>query len=98
MLPASIATAKMFTARMRVVSDHRPDHFNERSSLFFGESVAEAIESFDCIEDLVDGAELLAKPLDMAVAGVVVDLDVILILVVTQLASPFPKAGALAQP
>src|SRR3546814_7726423 len=59
MLPASIATAKMFTARMRVVSDHRPDHFNERSSLFFGESVADAIERFDCLEALVDGAELL---------------------------------------
>src|SRR3546814_42397 len=75
MLPASIATAKMFTARMRVVSDHRPDHFNERSSLFFGESVADAIERFDCLEALVDGAELLAKPLDMAVDGAVVDID-----------------------
>src|SRR3546814_2285771 len=66
---SSDLTAKMFTARMRVVSDHRPDHFNERSSLFFGESVADAIERFDCLEALVDGAELLAKPLDMAVDG-----------------------------
>src|SRR3546814_20557429 len=97
MLPASIATAKMFTARMRVVSDHRPDHFNERSSLFFGESVADAIERFDCLEALVDGAELLAKPLDMAVAGAVVDIDVILICGVHQLVARFHKAGALRQ-
>src|SRR3546814_2201954 len=97
MLPASIATAKMFTARMRVVSDHRPDHFNERSSLFFGESVADAIERFDCLEALVDGAELLAKPLDMAVDGAVVDIDVILICGVHQLVARFHKAGALRQ-
>ena len=43
------------------------------------EAVADAVERLDHLEIVVDGLELLAQPLDVAVDGPVVDIDLIVI-------------------
>src|SRR4051812_19003836 len=97
MLPARIATAKMLTARirwrseMRRVQPHRP-----RPSLL-AKAVPDAVERLDRPELAVDGAELAAHALDMAVDGAIVDIDVVLIGDVHQLVARFHNARPLGK-
>src|SRR3546814_8915241 len=94
---SSIATAKMLTARMRVVSDHRPDHLSDRSSLFLRETVADAIEGFYRLETGVHHPKLLAQPLDVAVDRPIVNIHVILIGSIHQLVAELHEAGPLGE-
>src|SRR5688500_18235040 len=98
MLPASTAKAKMLTARMRWRSIQRPDHLRSRSfSSLLRKTVAYAVEGLDRLELAVGGAELAPEPLDVAVDGAVVDVDVVLIGDVHQLVARFDHAGPLRQ-
>src|SRR5215217_9043421 len=45
----------------------------------FLEAVADAVERLDHLELVVDDLELLAQPLDVAVDGAVVDIDLVVI-------------------
>src|SRR5690349_12698661 len=71
--PASSASAKMLTARIRGVSETRFDHLSasSRSSLFVGEAVPGAIQGLDSIELGIDLPELAAYAFDVAVDGAV---------------------------
>src|SRR5580704_8514853 len=60
-------------------------------------SITDAIERFDLCELVVDRLELLAQPLDVAVDGAVVDIDVLAIGRVHQLVAVLDVAGALRQ-
>src|SRR3546814_3301598 len=87
--------AKMLTARMRCVSDSRPDQRSARSrSSFLGKTVAHAVKRLDRAEIFVDGPEFAPKALDVAVDGTIVDIDVVLIGYVHQLVARFDDAGA----
>src|SRR3546814_7580395 len=90
--------AKMLTARMRCVSDSRPDQRSARSrSSFLGKTVAHAVKRLDRAEIFVDGPEFAPKALDVAVDGTIVDIDVVLIGYVHQLVARFDDAGALRE-
>src|SRR3546814_10462337 len=82
---------------MRVVSDHRPDHLSDRSSLFLRETVADAIEGFYRLETGVHHPKLLAQPLDVAVDRPIVNIHVILIGGIHQLVTGFHEAGPLGE-
>src|SRR5687768_14006840 len=98
MLPARIASAKMLTAMMRWVIVQRRDQRTSRSpSSFFGKAISDAVEGFDGLELSIDGAELAAEPLDVAVDGPIVDIDIVLIGDVHQLVARFHHAGTLRQ-
>src|SRR4051794_28284147 len=98
MLPARIATAKMLTARIRWRSESRRDQPSARSRCsFLAKAVSDAIEGLDRVELAVDGAELAAHALDVAVDGPVVDIDVVLIGDVHQLVAGFDHARALGE-
>src|SRR4051812_16294484 len=60
-------------------------------------SIADAIEGFDLREFRIDGLELLAQPLDVAVDRPVVDIDVLAIGRIHQLVAVFDMAEALRQ-
>src|SRR6476469_2133792 len=99
MAPKRMATAKMFTARMRWRSVSLLVQPRNRPTLrsLFGKAVADAIERFDPVEAVVDGAELAAHALDVAVDRAVVDIDVVLIRDVHQLVAGLHHAGPLRQ-
>ena len=42
-------------------------------------AIADAVEGFDLGEGLIDGLELLADTLDVAVDGAVVDIDIVVV-------------------
>src|SRR5579872_4086383 len=84
------------TARMRWASVHRPDHLSRSSaSSRFVEAVADAIKGLDCIELGIDGAELAPDPLDMAVDGPIIDIDIVAIGDVEQLVARLHHPRAL---
>src|SRR6202035_3458617 len=60
-------------------------------------AISDAIERFDLCEIVVDRLELLAQPLDVAVDGAVVDVDVLAIGRIHQLVAILDVAGALRQ-
>src|SRR5215469_11780286 len=43
------------------------------------ETVADAVERLDHVEGVVDGLELLSQPLNVAVNGAIVDIDLIVV-------------------
>src|SRR3954470_14955088 len=90
----------MLSARMRAVSEIRPDHFSVRSrpspsNSLLRETVTRAIKRFDRIEFGIDLAELAPHPLDVAVDRAVVDIDVVLIRRIHQLIARLDHAGPL---
>src|SRR5829696_4622103 len=93
-----MARAKMLTARMRWRSIQRPDHLSSRSfSSFLGKAVAYAVERLDRLEGGVHRSELTPQPLDVAVDGPVVDIDVVLISHVHQLVARLYHARPLGE-
>ncbi len=60
-------------------------------------AVADAIQGLDGVELGIDLAELLAHPLDVAVDGAVVDIDLIVVGGVHQVVAALHEAGALGQ-
>src|SRR5688500_2624338 len=98
MLPARMARANMLTARMRCRSIQRPDQRSARSlSSLLSKAVAYPVERLDRLELGIEGAELATKPLDVAVDGPVVDIDVVLIGDVHQLVARFHHARPLRE-
>src|SRR5678815_869038 len=98
MLPASMARAKMLTARMRWRSIQRPDQRSARSaSSFFSKAIAYAVKRLDSLEVGIEGAELAPQSLDVAVDGSVVDIDVVLIGDVHQLIARLDHARTLGE-
>src|ERR1700761_4464341 len=59
----------------------------------FLEAVADAVERFDHLEIVVDHLELLAQPLDVAVDGAVVDIDLVVIGRIHQRVAALHHAG-----
>src|SRR5687767_14661852 len=93
---ASSTSVRIFTARIRWARVHRPDQLSARSSVspasegsLVFKAVTDSIERFDGVEIRVDGAELAANALDVAVDRAVVDIDVVLIGDVEQLVAAF---------
>src|SRR3546814_11203825 len=67
----------MLTARIRGVSETRPDQRSARTpSSLLGESVTGAIQRFDSVELGIELTEFKANPLEVAVDGAVVDIEV----------------------
>src|ERR1700748_2430156 len=89
----------MLSARMRVVSETRPDHLSDRSKSgsFLRETVTGAIERLDSVKFGIDLTELAPHALYVAVDGAVVDIDIVLIGRVHQLIASLHHAGALRQ-
>src|SRR3546814_19791927 len=88
----------MLTARIRGVSETRPDQRSARSpSSLLGESVTGAIQRFDSVELGIELTEFTANPLDVAVDRAVVDIDVVVIGRIHQLVARFHDAGPLRQ-
>src|SRR5229473_8593232 len=79
--------------RRRQVTNRKP---NARKSGFL-EAVADAVKGFDHLEIVVDDLELLAQPLDVAVDGAIVDIDLIVIGSVHQGVAALHHAGARGQ-
>src|ERR1051325_11757099 len=98
MLPARIATAKALTARIRWRSEMRriQPKPGSRASLL-AKTISYAVERLDRSEFIVDHAELAAHPLDVAVDGAVVDIDVVLIGDGHQLVPRFDHAPPLGE-
>ncbi len=67
-----------------------------RSSYLF-EAVADAVQRLDHVEVVVDLLELLAQPLDVAVDGAVVDVDLIVVGRVHQRVARLDHAGPLGE-
>src|SRR3981189_2202090 len=65
---------------------------NARKSGFL-EAVAHTVQGFDHLEIVVHDLELLAQPLDVAVDGAIVDIDLIVIGRATQGVAAFHDAG-----
>src|SRR6185312_14223937 len=63
----------------------------------FLEAVADAVQRLDHLEVVVDRLELLAQPLDVAVDGAVVDIDLVVIGGVHQRVAALDHAGARRQ-
>src|ERR1700719_1187049 len=63
----------------------------------FLETIAYAVQRLDHIEIVVAGLELLAQPLDVAVDGPVVDIDLIVIGRIHQSVAAFHHAGPAGQ-
>ena len=61
------------------------------------EAVAHAVERFNAVELGVDRVELLAQPLDVAVDGAVVDIDLVVIGRIHQRVAALHDAGALGE-
>src|SRR6202051_3411251 len=59
----------------------------------FLETIADAVQRLDHIEIVVAGLELLAQPLDVAVDGSVVDIDLVVIGRIHQRVAAFDHAG-----
>ena len=62
--------------------------------LVFFEPVADAIKCFDLIKIAVDRYKLFSQPLDMAVDGPVIDINLIVIGSIQQGIAAFDHAGA----
>src|SRR4051794_37888445 len=95
------AMVRTLTARIRWPSVHRPDQLKARSASASSsvgvESVSDAIQGLDCIKLGVGSAELAADPLDVAVDGAVVNIDVVMISDIEQLVARFDDSGALRE-
>src|SRR5687768_15663826 len=90
--------AKMLTAMIRWRSDSRRDQLSRSSrSSLLGKAVPDPVERLDRLELAVGLAELAPHPLDVAVDGAVVDIDVVLIGDVHQLVARFHHPGPLRQ-
>src|SRR6266571_658174 len=63
----------------------------------FAVSVTDAIEGFDLPEFRIDGLELLAQPLDVAIDRAVIDIDVLAIGGIHQLVAVFDVPRTLRQ-
>src|ERR1700692_1848835 len=63
----------------------------------FLETIADAVKRLDHIEIVVAGLALLAQPLDVAVDGAVVDIDLIVVGRVHQRIAAFHHAGTAGQ-
>src|SRR5690606_16926950 len=63
----------------------------------FAETIADAVERFDHIEVAVNHLELLAKALDVAVDGTVVDIDLFVIGRIHQRVAALDHAGPLGK-
>src|SRR6202035_2809626 len=63
----------------------------------FLKTIADAVQRLDHIEIVVAGLELLAQPLDVAVDGPVVDIDLIIIGRIHQRVAAFDNAGTAGQ-
>src|SRR5688572_5663378 len=105
-----MATAKMFTARIRWRIVNRLVQVRKRPTLrpsrsrpsrsrrsLFGKAIADAVERLDRIEAVVRGAELAAHTFDVAVDRPVVDIDVVLVGDVHQLVARFHHTRALRE-
>src|SRR5271163_3360499 len=68
-----------------------------RSRASFLKTIADAVQRLDHIEVVVACLELLAQPLDVAVDGAVVDIDLIVISRVHQGVAALHHAGAARQ-
>ncbi len=68
-----------------------------RAASRFAESVADSIKRLDHLEVVVDDLELLAQPLDVAVDGAVVDIDLLIISRIHQRITAFHHARPLCQ-
>src|SRR5579875_1273470 len=60
-------------------------------------AISDTIEGFDLGKILVDGLELLAQPLDVAVDGAIVDVDVLAIGAIHELIAALHMAGTQGQ-
>src|SRR3569623_2129576 len=97
MLPARMARAKTLTARMRWRSVHRSRQRGPCSSSFLGKSVPHAVKRLARLELALDLPELASQPLDMAVDGAIVDIDIFLIGDVHQLVARLHHPWALGE-
>ena len=66
-------------------------------ALLFLEAIAHAIKRFDAVKGLINLIELLAQPLDVAVNGAIIDIDLIVIGGIHQGIAAFDNAGALGK-
>src|SRR3954462_3684871 len=69
--------------------------FQNRSDLL--EAIAHAVQRFDHVEVVVDHLEFLAQPLDVAVDGAVVDVDLVIIGGVHQCIPALYNAGTVGK-
>src|SRR5215203_6040508 len=93
-----MASAKMLTARIRVVSDVRAAASGVPSALsFLGKAVSHAVEGLDRLELRIHLPEFTAEPFDMAVDRSVVDIDVVLVRGIHQLVARLDEAGTLRE-
>src|SRR6187401_1002245 len=83
-----------FYAERADVSVARPPA--ERRSGFL-EAIADAVQRLDHLEVVVDDLELLAQPLDVAVDGAVVDIDLVVIGRIHQRVAAFHHTGPRRQ-
>src|SRR5574338_652097 len=83
--------------QMKMMRAMRERRIARKSPSGFVVPVADAIEGFDRVERVVDVAEFLAEPLDVAVDGSVVDIDLIIIGRVHQLVAALHVTRALGQ-
>src|SRR5215212_5617227 len=97
-LSATSSTVSRFSARIRYLRLNRPDHLSRRSaSSLLVEAISDAIEGIDGIKGRVDGAELAADALDVAVDGAVVDINIVAIGDVEQLVAGFYDSRTLGE-
>src|SRR3989344_9370914 len=93
-----MATANIFTARMRqVIETRRVQPSRSADGLISCETVAGAIQGIDSGKFGIDLAELAPQPLDMAVDGAVVDIDIVLIGRGHQLVAALDDTGPRSQ-
>src|SRR5476649_2687345 len=90
--PVSTISASALKPRMRQV---RAEKCGKRP--LFAITIADAIQRLDGVEIVGHRLELLAQPLDVAVDGAVVDIDLVVIGRVHQTVAAFDKAGTLRQ-
>src|SRR3954469_23476291 len=64
-------------------------------ALPFLEAVADAVQGLDHVEAWIDGLELLPQPLDVAVDGAIVHVDLIVVSGVHERVAALHHAGAL---
>src|SRR6516225_156969 len=88
----SLPVAPLLQAPPASISDGRPGRQTPRASHFF-EPITDAIERFDHVEVVVGPLELLAQPLDVAVDGAIVHVDLVVVGGIHQRVAALDHAG-----
>src|SRR5207244_1039017 len=90
--PAPCVTSAGGFVRSKKAARRRSTAISAKVSAFL-ETVADAVQRLDHVEIVIGRLELLAQPLDVAVDGAVVDIDLIVVGRVHQRIAAFHDAG-----